>query len=67
MPALLVVALFATVGIASAAVVRSADDSATGTTMPSVTSTTIDGSVGDDSATSTTMPSVTSTTMMERW
>jgi hypothetical protein len=62
LPALLVIALFATVGIASAAVVRSTDDSATGTTMPSTTSTTIDDSADsdddfddDDSTTSTTI------------
>ncbi len=65
LPALLVIALFAIVGIASATVVRSADDSETGTTMADVTSTTIDESVGDDSVTGTTMADVTSTTIDE--
>ena len=63
LPALLVIALFAIVGIASATVVRSADDSVTGTKMAEVTSTTIDESVGDDSVTGTTMADVTSTTI----
>lgn len=67
LPALLVIALLATVGIASAAVERTTDDdSTTSTTMAeAATSTTIDRSDGlaDDSATSTTMPNTTSTTI----
>ena len=66
LPTLLAIALLATVGIASATVERSADDSVTSTTTAEVASTTMDDSVSDthdDSTTITTMPSTTSTTL----
>ena len=71
LPALLVIALFATVGIASAAVERTTDDdSATSTTTAEAsTSTTIDdssdGIADDDSATSTTMAEASTSTTID--